>query len=106
MALLLIPHPVAIVLYILKIRILPQTVFLSVHPLPIVDLLLLQLRASWFSEQHSRTVLLVLLELSAILQVLFVEVVHSVTFDPLASPGADVHVPVGKCVLFLNQLAT
>lgn len=80
--------------------------FLSVHPLPIVDLLLLQLRASWFSEQHSRTVLLVLLELSAILQVLFVEVVHSVAFDPLASPGADVHVTVRKCVLFLNQLAT
>lgn len=106
MALFLIPNPVTIVLNILKISVLPQTVFLSVHPLSIVNLLFLQLSSSWFSQQHSRAMLFVLLELAAILQILLVEVVDSVAFNPLASPGADVHVTVGEGVLLLDQFAT
>lgn len=106
MALLLISYPISIVEDILEVRVLSQTVFLSVHPLSIIYFLLFHLRSSWFPQQHSHSVLLVLLELSAVLHVLLVEVVNSVAFDPLATPGADVHISVGEGVLFLNQFST
>lgn len=106
MTLLLISHPIAIVVDILEVCVLPQTVLLSVHPLSIVDFLLFHLRSSWFSQQHSHSMLLVLLELSAVLQVLLVEVVDPIAFDPLSSPGADVHISVGEGVLLLYQFST
>ena len=84
----------------------PQAVLLSTYPLSIVNLFLPQLRSSWLPQQHSRSVLLVLLELSAVLQVLLVEVVNPVVLDPLAAPGADVHITVWEGVLLLYQLTT
>lgn len=103
-AFLFVSHPIAVIVYIFEVVVLSQTLLFSVHPLPIVDFLLLALTSAGFSQEHSRAVLPVPFELTAILQVLFAEIVDPVAFDPFAPPCADVDISVGKSVLPLDQL--
>lgn len=103
-AFLLVSHPISIIVYVFEVVILSETVLFSLHPLPIVNFLLLALTSPRLSQQHSSAVLPVLFELTAILQVLLAEIVHPIALDPFASPCADIHISVGKSVLSLDQL--
>jgi hypothetical protein len=102
MALLLVSYPIAIVVDIFKVVVLTKAVLLPIHPFSVVDFLFFGLGASWLSQENSHPMLLIFLELSSVLEILLVEVIDSVAFDPFSPPGADIDISVRKGVLLFN----
>jgi hypothetical protein len=103
-AFLLVSDPIPIIVHILEVVVLAEPVLLSIHPLAIIDFLLFGLISSRLSKQHSRSMLLALLKLASILEILFTEAIDSISFHPLAPPGAQVHVAIGESILLFDQL--
>ena len=104
MPLFFISDPMSIIKSVFKVMVLSKSMFLSIHPLSIIDFFLLQERVGWFPQQDSSSMLKSLLKLPTILHILSVKSINPIALNLIHIPSAYINISIAKSILSLLQM--